>query len=351
MELELTRSQLVRWRTADLRDLPRERPVDRDVGVAGARHQGHARRRQHPDRPAAARRRRFVDHRRVHGTGDPRAHRRQARDVLGDDDLRRRRRDHRRRNRCRRTRTGSSFAGLVAVRLRQRLARRDDERRGRRDREAVRQDDHAAVPRLLQLRHRDRRRDSASSPSRGDSNVFAHTTVMAVFDPRDRLRRASRTSPPAQITMDPVDEADRKSWRERLHVAMSAWREPRTYAHRPHHPGHGLRRGRRERLARARRRRGPWRGRGTGRRGARGLLGQHDRGSHVRRPARRPIRPRRHPARARGDRRARPAAVHPRAQLSRWCSWVPRCGARVYRSASRSGCRPRPTTRQGQPRG
>ena len=30
--------------------------------------------------------------------------------------------------------------------------------------------------------------------------------------------------------MDPADEADRRHWRERLHTALSAWREPRTYA-------------------------------------------------------------------------------------------------------------------------
>jgi MFS family permease len=60
-------------------------------------------------------------------------------------------------------------------------------------------------------------------------NVAAHTTFMTVLILV--VAFASIANVPArEITMDPVDEADRTSWRERLHTAMSAWREPRTYA-------------------------------------------------------------------------------------------------------------------------
>ena len=119
---------------------------------------------------------------------------------------------------------------------------------------------------------------------------------------------------------------------------------------RRHHARHGVRRGRRERLARARRGRGPRRRPGARRRRPRRLLGQHDRRPHARRPARRPVRPRRDPARARGDRGGRPAAVHPRPERSRSSSSVRRCGAPASRSASRSACRPPPTTRPRPPR-
>lgn len=60
-------------------------------------------------------------------------------------------------------------------------------------------------------------------------NVFAHATFMTVLILVFAFVSIANV-PARQITMDPVDEADRKSWRERLHVAMSAWREPRTYA-------------------------------------------------------------------------------------------------------------------------
>jgi MFS family permease len=60
-------------------------------------------------------------------------------------------------------------------------------------------------------------------------NVLAHTSFMTVVILAVALLSIANV-PPREITMDPVDEADRRSWRERLHVAMSAWREPRTYA-------------------------------------------------------------------------------------------------------------------------
>lgn len=60
-------------------------------------------------------------------------------------------------------------------------------------------------------------------------NVLAHTSVMTVVILA--VAFISIVNVPArEITMDPVDEADRKGWRERLHIALSAWREPRTYA-------------------------------------------------------------------------------------------------------------------------
>jgi MFS family permease len=60
-------------------------------------------------------------------------------------------------------------------------------------------------------------------------NVVVHTTFMTVLILVVALVSIANV-PAREMTMDPVDEADRKSWRERLHVAMSAWREPRTYA-------------------------------------------------------------------------------------------------------------------------
>ena len=222
---------------------------------------------------------------------------------------------------------GLVFAGLVAVRLRQRLARRDDERRGRGDREAVRQDDHAAVPRVLQLRHRDRRRHRLPRGRVGTRTSSPTRAFMTVAHPRDRVRRASRTSRRARSRWTRSTTADRKSWRERLHVAMSAWREPRTYAlgliilgmafaeggandwlALGIVEGHGARRGAR-------------------RRGPRGLLGEHDGGPHGRRPARRPVRPRRHAARARGDRHRSVFCCSSSRPTSRSSSSAPRCGA------------------------
>ncbi len=60
-------------------------------------------------------------------------------------------------------------------------------------------------------------------------NVVAHTSVMTVGILAVAFFSIANV-PAREITMDPVDEADRKGWRDRLHVAMSAWREPRTYA-------------------------------------------------------------------------------------------------------------------------
>jgi MFS family permease len=60
-------------------------------------------------------------------------------------------------------------------------------------------------------------------------NVLVHTSVMAVAIVV--IGFVTHANVPArEITMDPADETDRRHWRERLHTALSAWREPRTYA-------------------------------------------------------------------------------------------------------------------------
>jgi predicted MFS family arabinose efflux permease len=60
-------------------------------------------------------------------------------------------------------------------------------------------------------------------------NVLVHTSVMAVVILV--IGFVTHANVPArEITMDPVDESEKKHWRERLHTSLSAWREPRTYA-------------------------------------------------------------------------------------------------------------------------
>ena len=157
-----------------IRHLPRERPEHRDLGVARPGDQGDPRRRQHPDRPHAAGRRDRVDRRPLARADRAEPLRRTPRHA---------RRDPRVRGRASPSSASAptsrySFvvvvAGPRAVRDGQRRGRRHDERRGRGDREADRQDDPAAVPRLLQLRHGDRRR--ARSPRRrvGHQRAPAH---------------------------------------------------------------------------------------------------------------------------------------------------------------------------------
>ncbi len=93
------------------------------------------------------------------------------------------------------------------------------------------------------------------------------------------------------------------------------------------------------------------RGQALGAAGARRLLGQHDRRARLRRSARRPLRPRRDAARAGGRRRRRAPAVHPRAEPPARVRRRGAVGRRASRSASRSACRPPPTTRPRPPRG
>ncbi|HWM16109.1 MAG TPA: MFS transporter [Microbacterium sp.] len=60
-------------------------------------------------------------------------------------------------------------------------------------------------------------------------NVLVHTSVMAGLIVV--IAFVTHAGVPArEITMDPVDAAERSHWRERLHTSLSAWREPRTYA-------------------------------------------------------------------------------------------------------------------------
>ncbi len=62
-----------------------------------------------------------------------------------------------------------------------------------------------------------------------DVSVAVHTAVMAVVIVAIAFA-AFANVPARELTGDSAAEADRAHWRERLHVAMSAWREPRTYA-------------------------------------------------------------------------------------------------------------------------
>ena len=58
-------------------------------------------------------------------------------------------------------------------------------------------------------------------------NVLAHTAIMAAVIVAIALFSFANV-PAREITMDA--DADKPHWRERLHTSLSAWREPRTYA-------------------------------------------------------------------------------------------------------------------------
>jgi MFS family permease len=60
-------------------------------------------------------------------------------------------------------------------------------------------------------------------------NVLVHTAVMAVIIVAIAFA-AFANVPARELTGDADADADLPHWRERLHTAMSAWREPRTYA-------------------------------------------------------------------------------------------------------------------------
>jgi len=62
-----------------------------------------------------------------------------------------------------------------------------------------------------------------------DVSVLVHTAVMAVVIVVIAFA-AYANVPARELTGDADAETDRPHWRERLHLAMSAWREPRTYA-------------------------------------------------------------------------------------------------------------------------
>ena len=257
MELELTRSQLVRWRTAVFAIFLASGLIDRDVGVAGPRHQDRARRRQHPDRPDAARRGHRLDHRRCS----------LAPVVLARFGARRghaRARCSSSRSASRssasaptsRTPTSLVVAGLVLFGL------------GNGAVDVMMNVEGAAIEKqvgktILPLFHAFFSFGTVIGAGLGalavawGLNVLVHTAVMAVVDRRDRLRRRIANVPAREITMDPVDEADRKALaRAAAHRDVGLARAAHLRARR-HHARHGLRRGRRERLARARHGRGP----------------------------------------------------------------------------------------------
>lgn len=61
-------------------------------------------------------------------------------------------------------------------------------------------------------------------------DVFTHTLVIAVLIALIGIVSISSV-PRRQETLDPAtNDGEKVHWRERMHVAMSAWREPRTYA-------------------------------------------------------------------------------------------------------------------------
>jgi MFS family permease len=62
-----------------------------------------------------------------------------------------------------------------------------------------------------------------------NSNVLIHTSVMAAFIVVIAVFSIANV-PSREVSMDPDAETTRRPWRERLHESMSAWREPRTYA-------------------------------------------------------------------------------------------------------------------------
>lgn len=61
-------------------------------------------------------------------------------------------------------------------------------------------------------------------------DVFAHTLVISLVIVAVAIGAIANV-PSRDETLDPVDAGtDRAPWRERMHMALSAWREPRTYA-------------------------------------------------------------------------------------------------------------------------
>ena len=61
-------------------------------------------------------------------------------------------------------------------------------------------------------------------------DVFTHTLVIAVAIAAIGIASIANV-PRREEALDPAaDDAEKPHWRERMHVAMSAWREPRTYA-------------------------------------------------------------------------------------------------------------------------
>ncbi|SEB37480.1 Sugar phosphate permease [Microbacterium hydrocarbonoxydans] len=61
-------------------------------------------------------------------------------------------------------------------------------------------------------------------------NVFAHTLAVAVVIAAIGVVSIANV-PRREEALDPrADDAEKPHWRERMHVALSAWREPRTYA-------------------------------------------------------------------------------------------------------------------------
>ncbi len=61
------------------------------------------------------------------------------------------------------------------------------------------------------------------------ANVFAHLTVIAVALVVVAVVSIANV-PAREATLDLDPEAEKQGWRERLSVALSAWKEPRTYA-------------------------------------------------------------------------------------------------------------------------
>lgn len=61
-------------------------------------------------------------------------------------------------------------------------------------------------------------------------NVFTHTLVVAVAIATIGVISIASVPRRAEALDPTADDGEKVHWRERMHVAMSAWREPRTYA-------------------------------------------------------------------------------------------------------------------------
>ena len=118
------------------------------------------------------------------------------------------------------------------------------------------QDDPSAVPRLLQLRHGDRGRARRPRRAAADQRVRAHPRRRGA-DRRRSVSSASRACRRARRRSIRSLRREKPHWRERMHVALVGLARTAHLCDRRGHARDVVRRGRGQRLARARRRRGP----------------------------------------------------------------------------------------------
>ena len=117
-----------------------------------------------------------------------------------------------------------------------------------------RQDDHAAHARLLQLRHGRRRRPRPPRhPPSASRRV--HLAVMALLIVVGVVVAVRYVPVREELGDRPEPRGAQRPWRQRLRDSLAVWGDVRAAPHRRGHARHGLRRGRRQRLARPRHRR------------------------------------------------------------------------------------------------